>query len=86
MQIDPRGPRFGAVVTTVVLAIVIVTGSAWLLAAQALIFALGAAQASRTAGSTSGSSGRGWARPASWKTPRRHGSRKAWAWPSPLGA
>jgi len=39
MQIDPRGPRFGAVVTTVVLAIVIVTGSAWLLAAQALIFA-----------------------------------------------
>lgn len=39
--IDPRGPRFGAVITTVVLAIVLVTGSGWLLAAQALVFALG---------------------------------------------
>ena len=42
-QIDPRGPRFGAAVTSVVLAAVLVTGSAWLLAAQALAFALGAA-------------------------------------------
>jgi hypothetical protein len=41
-QIDPRGPRFGAAVTSVVLAGVLVTGSTWLLAAQALVFALGA--------------------------------------------
>lgn len=39
--IDPRGPRFGAAITTVVLAIVLVTGSGWLLAVQALVFALG---------------------------------------------
>jgi Domain of unknown function (DUF4395) len=40
--IDPRGPRFGAAITTVVLAVVLLTGSAWLLAAQAAVFALGA--------------------------------------------
>lgn len=40
--IDVRGPRFGATVTTVVLLIVLVTGSGWLLAAQALVFAVGA--------------------------------------------
>jgi hypothetical protein len=40
--IDPRGPRFGAAVTTLVLAVVLLTGSAWLLAAQAVVFALGA--------------------------------------------
>ncbi|WP_406207343.1 MULTISPECIES: DUF4395 domain-containing protein [unclassified Streptomyces] len=43
MDIDVRGPRFGAAVTTVVLAAVLVTGSAWLLAWQTLAFALGAA-------------------------------------------
>jgi Domain of unknown function (DUF4395) len=43
MEIDPRGPRFGAVITTVVLAVVLITGSGWLLAAQALVFAAGAA-------------------------------------------
>ncbi len=42
MEIDPRGPRAGAVITTVVLAAVLVTGSGWLLAAQALVFAAGA--------------------------------------------
>ena len=42
MEIDPRGPRFGAVLTTVVLAVVLVTGSAWLLAAQLAVFATGA--------------------------------------------
>jgi Domain of unknown function (DUF4395) len=42
MEIDPRGPRFGAAITTVVLAAVLVTGSAWLLAAQAVVFAAGA--------------------------------------------
>lgn len=43
MDIDVRGPRFGAAVTTVLLAVVLVTGSAWLLAWQTLAFALGAA-------------------------------------------
>ena len=42
MGIDPRGPRFGALITTVVLAVVLATGSGWLLAAQALVFATGA--------------------------------------------
>jgi hypothetical protein len=40
--IDPRGPRFGAVITTVVLAVVLVTGNGWLLAAQTAVFAAGA--------------------------------------------
>ncbi|WP_405560207.1 DUF4395 domain-containing protein [Streptomyces canus] len=43
MDIDARGPRFGAAVTTVVLAAVLITGSVWLLAWQTLTFALGAA-------------------------------------------
>jgi hypothetical protein len=42
MNIDPRGPRFGAVITTVILAIVLVTGSGWLLLAQTVVFAIGA--------------------------------------------
>jgi Domain of unknown function (DUF4395) len=42
MEIDPRGPRVGALITTVVLAAVLITGSGWLLAAQALVFACGA--------------------------------------------
>jgi hypothetical protein len=42
MGIDPRGPRFAALITTVVLAVVLVTGSVWLLAAQAVVFAVGA--------------------------------------------
>lgn len=41
-QVDVRGPRFGAWVTTVVLAVVLLTGSGWLLAAQAVVFAVGA--------------------------------------------
>ena len=40
--IDPRGPRFGAAVTTVVLAIVLITGNGWLLLAQAVVFAISA--------------------------------------------
>ncbi|GAA0231338.1 DUF4395 domain-containing protein [Cryptosporangium japonicum] len=40
--VDPRGPRFAAWITTVVLAVVLLTGSGWLLAAQAVVFALGA--------------------------------------------
>jgi Domain of unknown function (DUF4395) len=42
MYVDPRGPRFGAAVTTVVLAVVLVTGNGWLLTAQAVVFAVGA--------------------------------------------
>ena len=40
--VDPRGVRFAAALTTVVLAVVLLTGSGWLLAAQAAVFALGA--------------------------------------------
>jgi hypothetical protein len=40
--VDPRGVRFSAAATTVVLALVLLSGSAWLLAAQAVVFALGA--------------------------------------------
>ncbi len=40
---DIRGPRFGAAVTSAVLATVLITGSAPLLAWQALCFAVGAA-------------------------------------------
>jgi hypothetical protein len=42
MDIDPRGPRFGAVITTIVLAVVLITSSAWLLGAQLLVFAIAA--------------------------------------------
>src|SRR4029450_8150981 len=41
-QVDVRGPRFGAWVTTVVLAVALVTGAGWLVAAQAVVFAVGA--------------------------------------------
>jgi hypothetical protein len=41
MEIDPRGPRFGAVITMIVFAVVLLTGSVWLLAVQALFFAIG---------------------------------------------
>ncbi len=41
-MIDPRGQRFAAALTTVVLALVLLTGSGWLLAAQAGVFAVGA--------------------------------------------
>lgn len=41
MDIDPRGPRFGALVTLVVFVVVLITGNPWLLAAQALVFAAG---------------------------------------------
>jgi hypothetical protein len=42
IYIDARGPRFGAVITTTVLAIALVTMNEWVLLAQALIFAVGA--------------------------------------------
>ncbi|GAA1984808.1 DUF4395 domain-containing protein [Amycolatopsis minnesotensis] len=39
---DPRGPRFAAILTTIVLAVVLVTGWWPLLAAQTVVFAIGA--------------------------------------------
>jgi hypothetical protein len=42
VRVDPRGPRFAAALTTLVLLLVLVTGSGVLLAAQAVVFALGA--------------------------------------------
>ena len=42
MEIDPRGPRFGALITMMVFAVVLITGNVWLLAAQAVVFAAGA--------------------------------------------
>ena len=49
MSIDPRGPRFGAAITTAVLAIVLATASGWLLFAQTLVFAVGALAGLRSA-------------------------------------
>jgi hypothetical protein len=40
--VDPRGQRFGAAITTVVLAVVLLTSAWWLLALQAVVFGLGA--------------------------------------------
>jgi len=40
--IDARGPRFGAAITTVVLAIALVTHSTWLIGLQLAVFAIGA--------------------------------------------
>jgi hypothetical protein len=42
MNVDPRGLRFTAWLSTAVLAAVLVTGSAWLAAAQTAVFAVGA--------------------------------------------
>jgi hypothetical protein len=41
-EIDARGPRFAAWITTVVLAVALLTASGWLVAAQAVVFAVGA--------------------------------------------
>jgi hypothetical protein len=42
IEIDARGPRFSATLTTVVLAIALVTGSVWVATFQAVVFAIGA--------------------------------------------
>ena len=42
IEIDARGPRFSAALTTVVLAIALVTGSVWVATFQAVVFAIGA--------------------------------------------
>jgi len=39
--IDPRGPRVAAGITCAVLALALVTGSVWVLAAQVIVFAVG---------------------------------------------
>jgi hypothetical protein len=41
MQVDPRGQRFGAILTSIVLVVVLVTGSWPLLAAQTVVFLTG---------------------------------------------
>ena len=43
MTLDPRGPRFAAAVTTIVLVVTLVTASGRLALAQAAVFAIGAA-------------------------------------------
>ena len=40
--IDARGPRFGAVITSVVLATALATSNIWVIVAQAIVFAIGA--------------------------------------------
>jgi hypothetical protein len=42
IYIDARGPRFGATITTIVLAIALVTQNKWVLVAQGLVFLIGA--------------------------------------------
>ena len=40
--IDARGPRFGAVITTIVLAAALATNNVWFIVLQAIAFAIGA--------------------------------------------
>jgi hypothetical protein len=47
MQLDPRGPRFAAALTSVVLIVVLATGWGWLALAQAVVFAVTAADPRR---------------------------------------
>ena len=42
IEIDARGPRFSAAITTLVLALALVTGSVWIALFQAIVFAIGA--------------------------------------------
>jgi hypothetical protein len=42
MKVDPRGQRFAAAITAAVLVAVLITSSTWLLAAQAVVFGIGA--------------------------------------------
>ena len=47
MELDPRGQRFAAGITSVVLVVVLATGWGWLALAQAVIFAVTAADPRR---------------------------------------
>lgn len=49
MQVDPRGPRFSAILTSFVLVVVLITSSWPLLAAQAVVFVIGVAFGLRSA-------------------------------------
>jgi len=42
VSIDARGPRWSALITTFVLAIALVTSNVWIIAIQAVVFAIGA--------------------------------------------
>jgi hypothetical protein len=42
MQLDVRGPRFAAAITTLVLIAVLITGNSWLALFQTIVFAIGA--------------------------------------------
>ena len=42
VSIDSRGPRWSALITTIVLATALVTSSLWVIAYQAVVFAIGA--------------------------------------------
>ncbi len=41
MQIDPRGPRFGALITMAMFTAALITGNVWVLTFQAVMFAAG---------------------------------------------
>jgi Domain of unknown function (DUF4395) len=45
MKLDVRGPRFAAIITTLVLVAILITGNGWLALAQTAVFALGALSA-----------------------------------------
>jgi hypothetical protein len=47
MQLDPRGPRLAAALTTAVLVVVLATGWGWLALAQTVVFAITAADPRR---------------------------------------
>jgi predicted lysophospholipase L1 biosynthesis ABC-type transport system permease subunit len=49
MQVDPRGQRFSAILTSFVLVVVLITGSWPLLVAQAAVFVIGVAFGLRSA-------------------------------------
>jgi hypothetical protein len=49
MQVDPRGQRFSAILTSIVLIVVLVTSSWPLLAAQAVVFVIGVSLGLRSA-------------------------------------
>jgi Domain of unknown function (DUF4395) len=42
VKVDPRGQRCNAALSALVLAVVLITGSVWLFAAQAVVFGIGA--------------------------------------------
>lgn len=44
VSIDARGPRFSAVLTSIVLAIALATSNVWIVVAQAIVFAIGASR------------------------------------------